>query len=559
MKTSKKIFAAVITMLFVFQYQYTQAAETKIPISTKVEKATVYLQGAQIFRSGNVTLKAGLNNIVFENLESAIQQNSIQYSALGNAVLMDARIYDKYPEEIEMPALEAKNKKLLKLLTDSLTFLKYDLDELKGKMDILSIQRNLLINNRLIKGDTRKDTLNLVKEAFIYLNEKLNSLNADLNKYKKEEVKLNNRIEALQSRITLLQNGNLNKQLTNPAEPNHQLIVSIYAEAPTTATVFVNYFIPNASWTISYDLRAKSANSAMQLTYKAQINQYTGVDWKDVKLTLSSGSPKQNNNKPMLYAWWLNFYQTFYQKDKAESKYLEKPALAAQTTKTLSDSFNGNTESKNIMDFTIEEQRFYDTEYQIQLPCTIPSDGEEHLIPIHSKEISANLQHFAVPKLDKDAFMIARLTDYENLNLFPGNVNIYFDGSFVGQSFLNPNNVNDTLDITMGRDKSIATNRIKAKDKSKDKLLGNDLIKTMSYETTVRNNKNALVTLQLQDQVPLSQNKDIVIETKELSGGTMDETSGLTTWNVKLKPGETKKLTLTYTIKYPKDKAIAGL
>ncbi len=531
------------------------ATEGKVNVNTKVEKATVYLQGAQLYRTAAVNLRAGMNTVVFENLEANIAAGSIQVSGTGSVVIMDVWQDVKYPEQMATPGLEAKTIKQLKQLNDSLILLNFDWEELKARIEIIALQKSLLVNNRLIKGDTKRDTLNLVKEAFSYLNERLNALNIEHYKLKKDELKLLAKIETMKSRITLLQNTNVNNKMVDDNTPKYQVLVSVYAEAAAIANLGIQYYIQDAGWVLSYDLRAKSAVQAMQLIYKAQIHQSTGIDWKNVKLTLATSNPRQNNSRPVLNAWWLNFYQQYY--NSAADSYMSKPSIQGQKADISEDK--KKDEANSMLDYTFIEQKFYDTEYQLQLACDVPSDGEAHYIPVQTKEITASLQHFAVPKLDKDAFLIARLTEYENLNLFPGNVNIYFDGSFVGQSFINPENVNDTLDITMGRDKSISTNRIKLKEKNKEKFIADDRLRTIAYEITVRNNKNATVNLQLQDQIPISQNKDIVIESKELSSGDLEASTGIITWNLKLKPGEVKKINFSYSIKYPKDKVLAGV
>ncbi|MCE9539322.1 MAG: DUF4139 domain-containing protein [Bacteroidetes bacterium] len=173
--------------------------------------------------------------------------------------------------------------------------------------------------------------------------------------------------------------------------------------------------------------------------------------------------------------------------------------------------------------------------------------------------MAAEYTHFSAPKLDKDAFLVAKITNWDELNLVAGNVNIYFDGTFVGESYINPNNLTDTLDLTLGRDKNIVVTRAKQKDKTKEKIIGEDKVKTVTYEITVRNTKSTASNFYLQDQIPVSQNKELVILLVESSGATLDENSGLLNWKLNIKPKETKKITFTYSVKYPKSKIVAGL
>ncbi|MGZ4049562.1 MAG: DUF4139 domain-containing protein, partial [Bacteroidia bacterium] len=137
--------------------------------------------------------------------------------------------------------------------------------------------------------------------------------------------------------------------------------------------------------------------------------------------------------------------------------------------------------------------------------------------------------------------------------------NIYFDGTFVGESYIDPSSLSDTLDLTLGRDKNMVVTRMKQKDKTKEKLIGDDKVKTVTYEITVRNTKSSSSNFNLQDQIPVSQTKDVVVSLVESSGGEIDETTGIINWKFNIKPKETKKVTITYSVKYPKDRALAGL
>ena len=198
-------------------------------------------------------------------------------------------------------------------------------------------------------------------------------------------------------------------------------------------------------------------------------------------------------------------------------------------------------------------------EYDIKLPYTIPSDGRTHFVAVQTKDIPVDYAHFAVPKMDKDAFLVAKITNWDELNLVSGAANIYFDGTFVGESYINSNNLTDTLDITLGRDKNVVVTRIKQKDKTREKIVGEDKVKTVTYEITVRNTKSSSSTFNLQDQIPVSQNKEVVVSLVEASGAVLSEDTGILNWKMNIKPKETKKITITYSIAFPKTKLLAGL
>ena len=178
---------------------------------------------------------------------------------------------------------------------------------------------------------------------------------------------------------------------------------------------------------------------------------------------------------------------------------------------------------------------------------------------IQTFSLPAVYEYVSLPKLDADAFLTARIAGWEDLSLTPGSANIYFDGAYVGESYINPFETGDTLTLSLGRDKKIVVKREKLKEFSSTKLFGGNKERTFTFEISVRNTKKEALTIVLLDQVPLSQDKEIEVKVLELSEGIKDDETGKVAWNLALQPNETKKVRLSYSVKYPKNKSVAGL
>ncbi|MBL0329008.1 MAG: DUF4139 domain-containing protein [Bacteroidetes bacterium] len=562
MKTLKStILATAFITLLASHHSAVANGSTEKNIKSKIENVTVFTQGAQIYRSSLVNINSGITTLVFEGLESTIDARSIQASGFGNFVIMDVQHSIKYPEPKEIDVTKnPKNLKQIKMLQDSIVMIDFDLEEIATKQAALNIEKTTLLNNRIIKGETKKDTLNLVKDALAFLREKLNNINSELLKLKKEEYRVNVKKKRMQSDLLALQTYNANTGDVVMDVTNYRVIITVSADVATNGTMNINYMLQNAGWTPSYDLRAKGAGGNMQLTYKAQVYQNTGIDWNDVKLTLSTASPNQSNVKPVLNTWWLNYYNPYaydYKRKRSEGQNEDLSKVASGSYAPT--SVNAEVDAMTAADFTVAEENITTVEYDIKLAYNIPCDGKTHFVAVQTKEIPANYIHFAAPKIDKDAFLVAKITNWDELNLAAGSANIYFDGTFVGESYIDPTNLSDTLDLTLGRDKNMVVTRVKQKDKTKEKLIGEDKVKTVTYEITIRNTKSSVSVFNLQDQIPVSQTKEIVVTLAESSGGELDETSGIVNWKFNLKPKETKKVIISYTVKFPKDKALAGL
>jgi uncharacterized protein (TIGR02231 family) len=194
--------------------------------------------------------------------------------------------------------------------------------------------------------------------------------------------------------------------------------------------------------------------------------------------------------------------------------------------------------------------------FDVELPYDIPTNGKEQTATLKEYNVKALYNYYAVPKLDKDAYLITELADWEQLNLLPGEANIIFEGTYVGKSFVDPASTMDTLSLTLGRDKRVVIKKDKLVDYSSVKFLGSNKVQKSTYELTVKNNKKDTIRMLLKDQFPVSTNKEIEVELLENGGASVNPEIGLLTWKLQLAPGEVKKVRFSYNVKYPKDKLV---
>jgi hypothetical protein len=194
--------------------------------------------------------------------------------------------------------------------------------------------------------------------------------------------------------------------------------------------------------------------------------------------------------------------------------------------------------------------------FDIKLPYIIPNDGKTYVVDINQYDVPATYRYYCVPKIDPDAFLTAEITNWEELNLLPGEANLFFEGTFVGKSSLNPNRTQDTLFLSLGRDKSIVIERTKQKDFNKRPFIGANRTEARTFEIAIRNKKTQTIHLALEDQVPLSTDKDIEVEVETDKEAKKNNDTGAVTWELDLPPATEKKLLLKYQVKYPKSKTL---
>ncbi|HPM13351.1 MAG TPA: DUF4139 domain-containing protein, partial [Bacteroidales bacterium] len=173
--------------------------------------------------------------------------------------------------------------------------------------------------------------------------------------------------------------------------------------------------------------------------------------------------------------------------------------------------------------------------------------------------IPAAYSYIAIPKLDKDAFLMAYIKGYEAYNFLSGNANLYFEGAFVGQSYFDTEQTQDSLAVSLGRDKGIQIERKRVDEYSDKKFIGQKRKQQFTYDILVRNAKSVAVPIIIQDQIPLSSQQDIAVESISHPEGLLDAKTGLVTWKFTLDKATTKKLQISFTVEYPKDLNVEGL
>jgi uncharacterized protein (TIGR02231 family) len=196
-------------------------------------------------------------------------------------------------------------------------------------------------------------------------------------------------------------------------------------------------------------------------------------------------------------------------------------------------------------------------EFIIDLPYSIKSNNEKHMVLVKNVDIDAEYRYYTVPKFDKAAYLVAELTKMDELQLVPAKANIYFDGTYMGETYLDPTTMDDTMHLSLGKDPNIVVKRTLLEKESKEKVVGTKIVKTYAYSIEVKNLKSKSIELVVQVQIPVTTNAEIEIEALETSKGYLNKRTGIIEWKITLKPKAKKDLQFSYEVKYDKDKNVA--
>ncbi len=532
-------------------------ANNEKKVKSSVKNVTVFTQGAQVFRSSSVSLNPGVTDLIFSGISPFINPTSVQAGGKGDFIVLEVRHNIKYPEPPK-PAESSLPKEILreiKLLEDSLIELGFTRDELTDKKNALQMEKDMIMKNKLSNGEGKSDSLPVLKQAMEFFRLKLNDINSQLGRIKREEQKNSTTNARITARLTDLKKYKNSEDPKTSYDPIHEIIVTVSTDQVTTANVDVNYMVSQAGWIPTYDLRSSTAAAPVQLTYKANVFQSTKEDWDDVKLKLSTANPNRSNIKPVLPPWYINYYS-----GNLRDKYLgARPASADNAVNSKDEMEMAREELKKLSpaqsaaNYSQIVETMTNVMFEISLPYSIPSDGTNHMVSIKTGNLPATYYHYLVPKVESEAFLLAKITGWEDLNLLPGKANVFYEGTYVGETVLNPAVINDTLDLAFGRDNGITVTRTKKPVKESNKLLGSEITKTITYELKMKNNKSKPLNLIVEDQIPVTQNKDIKIEMKDNGHSEYNVQTGLLKWDLTVNPKEYKTLNFSYAVTYNKD------
>jgi len=205
---------------------------------------------------------------------------------------------------------------------------------------------------------------------------------------------------------------------------------------------------------------------------------------------------------------------------------------------------------------TVQLENQTSVEFAINMPYTIKSDKKNNVVDMKAYEVPASYEYYCVPKIDEDAFLLGYVTDWEQYKLMEGEANIFFEDTYIGKSILDVRFISDTLEVSLGRDKSVIVNREKIKDLTSWKFIGTKKEDTRAWRISVRNNKSQPIKMVLLDQVPVPTLEEIELDVEELSKGKRNKVTGEIKWELQLDPNESTEIDLRYSLKYPKNRTL---
>lgn len=622
----------MLILLCLFAGFTVNAKEKETLISSKIEKVTVFQQGAQVTRSAKGTVPAGTSLLVFHKLNSSINGSQIRFNGKGDFTVLSTSY--RYKVDTIAGWGVAKQRESLQLERNAL---QTEISREQGWLSIYDREEQMLQANQLFGSKEDGIAVAKLKEAAVFIRERYLDIRAN-------RLAIQDRIAELQGKITAI-DLSMAKLTGIQTTTEMQFFVRVNAKKSVSGQFSLTHQVAGAGWYPGYDAHVNSVNEPLELTYNAFVYQSSGEDWDNVKVTVSTGQPQQRSMKPNLTPWYVNApapIQRNYRNnnesdpnawlkqqpyngnirnvqgrvtDQYGNALIGATVVIAGTSTGASVDVNGNynltipagysqlqysyvgynpivvpvsasnmnvvmmgntitldeievTASKSArvrssFDMAREdEDAFYapvavsytptQTQFKIDAKYNIPSDGTHHAVKVQDIEVDANFIYQCAPKLDPQAYLTARITDWQDFNLLDGDLNIYFEDSYVGKTALRLNSVQDTLNLSLGADPGIEVRRKRVKADHKKQVIAGMQKDIREWKIEVRNNKRESISIQIEDQIPVTTSEEVEIESETSNGARITEETGQVTWELDVASGKSKDMKLKYEVRYPK-------
>ena len=510
----------------------------KMSAETLIQQVTVFSSGARIERSASVALQPGRSEISFYGLSNQLDRQTLQLKADADITLLSVQSVRDFLSERKIEQEERNFIDRINLLKDKL-----DLDN--RLMDVCKNEESVLARNQAIGGQSGvkaqdlKETLDLQRQRLteVYVKE------LDIQKRILNEKQDLERVKA---------------QLQEISRKKDSISYIVTALVETKETRNVNflllYNVKDAGWFPTYDVRVNEVSEPLMVLMNAHVFQRSGETWRNITLFLSTGNPNDNATPSLLKPWMLGFYNPDYSaRDRMAGYEIRSQARPA----ALAFSEDKKEKEPSIQTVSVSTQYQPTTiVYKIEDKYNLETDGKTTTIGMRQFEVPAVYDYYSAPKIDAAAFLTAKIINWQDYDLQSGEVSLYYEGTFLGKTYIDLGSVADTLSLSLGKDNGIKVSRKLVKEYSTKKLIGGTRSDSREYEISVRNTKRVPVSMTVMDQYPVSTNREISVEDLKAPDSQVNQETGLLTWSITLAPGQERKLRIGYSVKYPKDKKL---
>ncbi len=493
---------SIFTTTAAFALQPVTVDMEPINANGSITDITLYRGRAAITRTTELDLEAGGWSIFFRDLPSSATLDSVQASVDGNAKLIAV-------DTTAFP-IEKDNNKLLTEIKQEIKHVEEKIAIAQAEEESIKLQASFLETLVKRSSSDKEQAVDLVsfQEQLAFIGKQMATI---------ETQKLaNNKLheELTNERNTLVKRRN---SISNESHVQRDAIIDIVVFAQDTITIEVTYLVNNASWEPSYSIRSSEGGESITIDYDAKVAQYTGEDWPDVNLTLSTAQPQRSASPPKPSPWYLDIQQPTPPAQPSAAMRRTRSSVNAEDAAIESDSFELRLGTAATAASVVGNGPA--VSFALPRTVSVPSNkNDKQKTAIASIDTTASLFRVAVPMITDSVYIRSKVTNDSPFILLPGEASIFHGSDFVGRTILPTVAPHETFPLDLGIDpKVIATRTLLEKKTSSTGLFGSSKETLFDYRVTVSNGHDAPLEIHLWDRIPVSQNEDIAVELKNES------------------------------------------
>lgn len=537
------------------------AAETEL--SSRIDRVTVYPDGAVVTRLGKAELLQGASQIVLRGLPATIDPASIRVEGKGTGAFSVGAVDIRLTPGEARPVLDAVIEGKLKTLREEKETLAGRISAIEAKR--ATIERFAQVGPDKLGPDGKALPVTDWPAVFDAIGTSLVKVHDELRGVRARASDVDAEIAALER---------ARPQPGKPGAPKRDIAIAVEAAAPVAAEFAVSYRVGGAGWTPQYEARlttgSGTAKPALDLVRRAELRQRTGEDWIDVALTLSTTRSAGGTRAPELAPIQVMFFEppAIYEsrprvgaapapmaaaRAKAEAEAL---AQSEKSQRSVSAPVAADTQTAQL------EAETYQASFQVPGRVSIPQDGSSKTVVLSQGKAEPTLLARITPELEETAYLEATFTHEEAAPLLPGAVALHRDGTYIGRGRLGLVAPGDKVELGFGADDKLKVSRAPVRRRENEPTwLGQTRTDLREFRTVVKSLHAQPVKVTVTERIPFSESTAITVET--IAAQTTPPTEkqvgdkrGVSAWTFDLAPGAEKEIKVAYRIKWPGDREV---
>lgn len=557
------------SFLFMSCLSSSAAFAEDIPVTGIIKSATVYSDRATLTRHAVVNVPAGSHTLVFSDLPLGIFTDSLRTEGKAQGKVTFGAISNKMVSAADYVAPRER--------------------ALRARLQELEDQKRAYQDDKNAVQSAQKFLDNLSTQASLREGEEIASLNLKPEEWKNaadsiyaktlENMKAVAAIDVAMRKTDeeIRQVNDDLRQLQTGQKQTYMVQIPFEAESDTTLNVDLSYQIGNVGWSPVYDARLDVKTAKVELVQYGSVWQRTGEDWTGVDLTLSTAQPSRGAGLPDLYTNWVNIFENNVGVAAYNMVGAAAPAAPMMKARSAEMSLDGammdsasmleaapEDKAVEMVAAVIDAQGFVG-EYHITGPSTVKADGTQSKVLVGTFETESEIKVQVKPQLSTEAFLVSETVLKSEAPILPGQVNLFRDGAYIGQSNLPMLRQGDKQVLAFGVDDSVRVKRNMTKDeRSEAGMITKDSVLERNFTTDIQNLHKEKMKIEVLETVPVAQNDRIrveILKDKTTQGyvADKDKIQGLMSWGFELEPSGKQSVDLGWKVSWPKDQSISGL